>query len=248
MTDTGTTQDGFQASRDAFEHVLGFLAGTQAGELTHADLEDQLTQRGRELMRQLYQDHLDLRAAREVRLARVRDADGAEHGSVEAEHSRALATVFGQVSVTRLAYRRRGQTNLYPADAALNLPVEEHSHGLRRLAAVEASRGSFDEATTAVKAATGAGLGKRQIEALAARAATDFEAFYDNAQRPQPEPDDVLVLSADGKGIVMRPDALRPATAKAAANTGNKLATRLSKGEKRNRKRLAVMRNSALLR
>jgi hypothetical protein len=49
----------------------------------------------------------------------------------------------------------------------------------------------------------------------------------------------VLVLSADGKGIVMRPGALRPATAKAAASATTKLSTRLSKGEKRNRKRLA---------
>ena len=37
----------------------------------------------------------------------------------------------------------------------------------------------------------------------------------------------------------MRPGALRPATAKAAATTNPKLATRLSKGEKRNRKRMA---------
>ena len=51
--------------------------------------------------------------------------------------------------------------------------------------------------------------------------------------------DDVLVLSADGKGIVMRPDSLRPPTAKAAATATTKLTTRLSKGEKRNRKRLA---------
>jgi len=49
----------------------------------------------------------------------------------------------------------------------------------------------------------------------------------------------VLVLSCDGKGVVMRPDALRPATAAAAARTAPKLATRLSKGEKRNRKRMA---------
>ena len=49
----------------------------------------------------------------------------------------------------------------------------------------------------------------------------------------------MLVLSCDGKGIVMRPDALRPATAAAAAKATGKLATRLSKGEKRHRKRLA---------
>jgi hypothetical protein len=49
----------------------------------------------------------------------------------------------------------------------------------------------------------------------------------------------VLVISCDGKGVVMRHDALRPATAKAAADGTTKLKTRLSKGEKRNRKRLA---------
>src|SRR5664280_1252502 len=39
----------------------------------------------------------------------------------------------------------------------------------------------------------------------------------------------------------MRPEALRPATARAAAKTSPKLATRLSKGEKRNRKRMAEL-------
>jgi hypothetical protein len=47
---------------------------------------------------------------------------GIARGAVEADHSRALATVFGEVRVTRLAYRRRGHPNLHPADAVLNLP------------------------------------------------------------------------------------------------------------------------------
>jgi len=51
----------------------------------------------------------------------------------------------------------------------------------------------------------------------------------------------VLVLSCDGKGIVMRADALRAATAKAAADSTTKLGARLSKGEKRNRKRMATV-------
>jgi hypothetical protein len=49
------------------------------------------------------------------------------------------------------------------------------------------------------------------------------------------------VLQVDGKGIVMRPDALPPATAKAAAKQTHKLSSRLSKGEKGNRKRLAEL-------
>lgn len=232
--------DAFAASRARFASVLDWLDGADAGALAHAELEDRLQADGRQLLRQLLQDHLDLRAQREVRVAVV-DADGTTHSAVEPGHARGLATVFGEVDVARLAYRRRGHPNLHPADATLNLPAERHSHGLRRLAAVEAARGSFDATVAAIERAVGQTLGKRQVEQLAARAAVDFDAFYAARTPPVADPDDVLVLTCDGKGIVMRADALRPATAKAAAETTTKLATRLSKGEKRNRKRMATV-------
>lgn len=126
----------------------------------------------------MFQDHLSLRAVTERRLAGVRDAQARTHGAVEAGHRRPLATVFGQVQVRRLAYRRRGQANLYPPDRALNLPAQRHSHGLDRLAAVEAWRGSFEEAAAALERATGQHRGKRQVQALSARAAVDVEALY----------------------------------------------------------------------
>jgi hypothetical protein len=144
--------------------------------------------------------------------------------------------------VSRLAYRARGEQNLYVADGLLNLPAEQASHGVRRVAAIESSRGWFDEATSQVRERTGLSLGKRQVEKLAVRAAVDFEQFYAGRARSPGEHDDandVLVISADGKGIVMRPEALREATAQAAQRASPKLKTRLSKGEKRNRKRIA---------
>jgi hypothetical protein len=240
----GTTRatavdDGFGAGRELFEDVAAWLGGAAAAGLTHAELEDQLTERGRALMRRLLADHMDLRALRERPLRRgaVVDAEGVEHRYVEPGHARALASVFGPVTVSRVAYRAPGAANLCPADAALNLPAERHSHGLRRLAAVEASRGSYDAAVDAVARATGVRLGKRQLVELAARAAVDVDSFYTCRQAPPGAGGDVLVLSFDGKGVVVRPDALRPGAAKAA--TSAKLATRLSKGEKRNRKRMA---------
>jgi hypothetical protein len=119
----------------------------------------------------------------------------------------------------------------------LNLPAGKHSHGLRRLAALEAARGSFADAAAAIERATGTRVGKRQVEDLTRAAAADVEAFY-AAHRPAPAPpEEVLVLSADGKGVVMRPEALRAATARAARS--RKLSTRLSRGEKRDRKRMA---------
>ena len=50
----------------------------------------------------------------------------------------------------------------------------------------------------------------------------------------------LVVLSADSKGIVMRPGAVRAATARAVARLG-KMRTRLSSGEKPNRKRMATL-------
>lgn len=205
--------------------------------MTHAELEDRLSADAREVFRQLFQDHVDLRAEHEERLEGVAGAEGAVHGAVEAGHDRPLATVFGGVEVSRLAYRHRGEKNLYPADAVLNLPTELYSHGLRRMAAVESSRGSFDEAVVAIERATGQHVPKRQVEELAQRAAVDFEAFYEQAGPARAGPGDVVVISADGKGIVMRPEALRPGTAKAAAS--KKLRARLSKGERPYRKRMA---------
>jgi hypothetical protein len=206
--------------------------------MTHAELEDRLSVDMREVVRQLYQDHLDLRSEHEERLE-VTGAEGSLHGAVEAGHSRPLATVFGRVTVRRAAYRHRGQPNLYPADAALALPEETYSHGLRRFAAEESSRGSFDETVAAIERSCGQHVPKRQVEQLARTAAVDFEAFYEQVKPAEAAPGAVLVISADGKGIAMRPDALRPATAKAAAS--KKLSAHLSKGERPHKKRMAEL-------
>ena len=237
--------DAFVASRALFGSTLHWLDGAEAAALDHAQLETQLQGKGRELLRQLFQDSMDLRAHRERPRAEVLGADAVVRSRVESGHTRALTTVFGEVSVSRMAYRAPGRANLHPADAELNLPAEKHSHGLRRLAAIEAARGSFDDTVAAIDRYTGVRLGKRQVERLAVAAAADFDDFYAQRTPPTPDPGEdpkhktVLVCSVDGKGIVMRPDALRPATAKAADTATTKLRTRLSKGEKRNRKRLA---------
>src|SRR5450755_3760044 len=146
---------GFAASREQFESLIGFLDGTDAAGLSHAELEERLDRDGRELLRRLLADHLALRAVREKRLEQVVGDEGVRRARVESGHARALETVFGTVSVERLAYRAPGLGNLHPADAALNLPVERHSHGLRKLTALEAARGSFQDATDAILRQTG---------------------------------------------------------------------------------------------
>ena len=236
----------FAESRKCFRELEEWAASEEAAGLQHADLEEQLEVRGRELMRQLFQDRLSAMAAAEERRYDVTGQDGVVRTRAERGRERPLMTKFGQVTVSRIAYRSPGRPNVHPADAALNLPGEKHSHGLRKLTAIEAARGSMEAACAAVTRATGVQIGKRQAEGLVRRAAIDVDAFYLwRVARPAPD-GHPLVLTFDGKGIVMLPDALRPATAKAAAAAETKLATRLSPGEKNGRKRMAVMGNSPL--
>ncbi len=117
--------------------------------------------------------------------------DGITRTRVEKDHARRLATMFGPVAVTRMAYRAPGAPNAHPLDAELSLPREKHSHGLRKLAAIEAARGSHEAGAAAITRATGVKIGKRQVEELARRAATDIDAFYAQ-RRPGPAPAEVV--------------------------------------------------------
>jgi hypothetical protein len=79
-------------------------------------------------------------------------------------------------------------------------------------------------------------IGKRQAEESVVRSAAGIPAFY-AARTPEPcTPAALLVLSAGCNG----PRALRVATARAAAKLG-KMRTRLTAGEKPNRKRMAAL-------
>ncbi len=237
-----STAEPWAATRESLNRLLDRLESPETAGYTLQQLEATIGEMGRAVERQALQDRLNRQTQHEQRAEEIHDAAGVEHSHVEAQHVRTLGTVFGEVHFSRLAYRQPGTANLHPADAELQLPDESYSYSLRRLAAIEAARGSYGEAVESIARTTRAPtteLHKRQIEALARRSAQDFDDFYAAAERPAPAPGEVLCLSCDGKGIVMIPAALRPATAKAAAKADHQLATRLSKGEKPNRKRIA---------
>ncbi|MEU6323238.1 ISKra4 family transposase [Streptomyces sp. NPDC047009] len=235
-------EDAFAASAGMFAAACAELAAPEAAVMTHAQLEDLLGARMREVTRQLFQDHLTLRARDEVRREEVVDTAGVGRSRIERDRNRMLATVFGKVTVVRIAYRGTGVADLHPADAVLNLPDAMHSHGLARLAAIESARGSFADACERINAVTGSGIGHRQVQELAVSAAADIDAFYD-VLVPAPCTDTTpLILSVDGKGVVIRPEALREDTARAAAaKGGNAMKTRLASGEKHGRKRMATL-------
>ena len=237
LATTREPREAFASARAQAAEVEAMLGGTDMVKKPHSEVEEFLDEQGREWARRMYEEHLRMRAELEQR-TEVVGADGVRRDSVRASE-RHLETVLGRVPVPRLAYQSTGAPDLHPMDASLNLPRELYSHGIRRMVAKEAARASFDEVVEIVRDYTGSSIAKRQVEELAIRAAQDFDEFYEQRAAERDPNDDLLVISTDGKGIVMRHEDLREGTRRAAEKTSRKLQTRLTPGEKSNRKRMS---------
>jgi hypothetical protein len=101
MLPCAAATDAFAASRTAFDALTCELSAEGAARLGHGELEELLELRGRDLLRQLLQDHLDLRQVREEQAVRahpapVTGADGVIRRAIETGHQRLLATSLGR--------------------------------------------------------------------------------------------------------------------------------------------------------
>ena len=250
--------DGLAASAEAVVAGLGPLAAglarlavEAARAVTLDAMEVLVAGRGQELLCGLVQLSLDAQAEREVRLPQVTGADGVARTRAERGHARTVVTRLGKVAVTRIGYRSgiKGAGSLFPRDAVLNLPPCGYSWGLQRLAEMACRSGSYEQAHEFVLAATGVSIGRRQLEQITGRAAADAERFCRDREPAAvpgalPEREEgcllPLVISADGKGVAMRPEARRPETArKARSRPGQAFGKRLGTGQKSGCKRIA---------
>lgn len=232
----------FHIALAKFEELTEVLQSKASIKLDHIDLENQIDEKQREVSRLLLEESIRLRGSGDVGLE-VAGADG-----VVRTHKRGRVThmksIFGEVEIVHMGYSKPEASSLFPLDGRLNLSADSYSLNLRRMLGNEVAKDSFDEAVVSVASRTGVKIPKRQAESLSKKAAIDFDLFYERrllapevqtliAGKP------ILVLTTDGKGIVMRPEDLREATKKRAEAGAPKLKKRMSRGEKRNAKRMA---------
>ena len=248
--------DGLAASAESVLAGLGPLAvqlARLAGEASRAvtldAMEGLVAGQGRELLRGVVQLSLDGQAEREVRLPQVTGEDGVRRARAERGHARPVVTRLGEVVVRRIGYRSgvKGVPSLFPRDAVLNLPPCGYSWGLQRLAEMFCRAGSYEQAHEFVLAAAGVSIGKRQLEQITMAAAADAERFYRDRVRDQGAPAGAgeeegilppLAISADGKGVAMRPEARRR-RARAPEQKVRTFEKRAGTGEKKGHKRMA---------
>ena len=94
--------DPFAAADQSYATISQFLSSEEACQVTHGDLERQLEEMGRDLMRKLLHAHLDLRQPGRA-IEPVGDAASTTLTPTPA-HTRSLESIFRTVELTRTGY------------------------------------------------------------------------------------------------------------------------------------------------
>ena len=139
----------FSASREKLEEIIQTLMASELSKKEHGDVEAFVQKEGTELLRRLLQGYLDIRAKNETSQLPV-TSDGLTLNHVRKNTSRKIASLFGEVNVTRLGYNQRQQSSQFPLDKALNLPSDQYSDGLRKRLTNEAIKISFDNSVKSI--------------------------------------------------------------------------------------------------
>jgi hypothetical protein len=212
----------FAPVREKMGQVIAWARSPGAAGLDHHVLEETALREGMELTRLLTQAHLDLRALREQRRDDVTDCDGDVRGTAEPGRARGRVMVFGEVTTSRIAYRKRGKPDLYPQDGELGWGPRRYSAGVERRVAEAIALAPAGRAAAQVSRQGAATVGKRQAEEISVAFAADFDGFY-ASRRPGPCPDShAVLLTCDGSAFTVLPSALREATARAARDRAGK--------------------------
>lgn len=148
-------------------------------------------------------------------------------------HPRTYRSVFGTFKLQRTVYgTREGQKiECVPLDARLQLPAGDFSYLLQKWDQLLGVEQAFGRVAQTLHEVLGLEQSVDSLEQMNREMAGHVTEYRDTRPAPPPaEEGEVMVLQADGKGIVMRRDAEHPAI------VGHR-----KKGEKASQKRMSIV-------
>ncbi len=232
----------FSEAEEQFVNMVDFLQSHASKRLDLSGLEAFLTHDGRHLLRRLLLAHLAERGVGDIGESVV-GADGITR-THKRLRTKMIKTLFGVITIQRLAYSTRHASSLFPLDAMLNLPRVNVSYTLQKHLILEVIKSSFDESRESLARWTGVSLTKEQAQRIILDAAQDFIPFYEQQcahERAEAQRRPLVVLTADGKGVNMRTEALREATRKRARQRATQKRTNALDTKRLNSKRIATV-------
>ena len=234
---------GYFYSEERFDRLIGVMTEKSGEKLRLSEAEQFLQGESRELVRTMLEEFIANGGTGDIGPGVV-NSRGIYLGQKRIR-VRKLKTVLGEIEIRRTGYTARQEESVFPRDAELNLGRSMYSHYLRKKIVIEAARSSFATASEAIRDHFGVMVHTRQVETIVIESSVDFEQFYEfrknDSVLKSVKAFPILVITLDGKGVVMRKEDLREATRKRAEKTSHHLKHRLSRGEKLNTKRMATV-------
>lgn len=217
-----------QDIRTDFEKMIDFVMGEEARTATADQIErglfDLLLALGAKLLGLFF-------AMRSQACERDKHQcrDGCEL-PYQQDKKRDYYSIFGKLPIWRPYFYQKGYGGQTPLDAELSLGDDCYSDMVREVSEYLGVYTVYGKSSDILKRLLGLQLSTRVLQANLAKDASEVKAYY--AQKSPPSPADeaeILVIQADGKGVPLILET--PAEAK----------VRLGKGEKRGRKKEAVV-------
>lgn len=201
----------------------------QEGQAAH-EVELSLWRQLLELGRQLYGRFLTLVGSGDMGET-VELPDGRSCRRLPERHQKRLVTIFGEFQLERAVYgsRESQKIEFVPVDNRLQLPEGDFSYVLQDWDQELCVEEAFGKSAGTVQRILGLKQSVDSLERMNMHMAERVQDYRED--RPMPAPEDegeLLVLSADGKGIVMRREEPAP--------KGHR-----TKGEKASQKRMAIV-------
>ena len=231
----------YQSVFESVDELLTEVSSIEFEDSALGDVEATVDKRGQEILRKIVQGYLNQRSAEEQKQEFVKGEDDKIRAYHRKKCSRKVESLFGEVTVSRIGYHAPELSFVFPLDAGLNLPPNKYSHGLQGEIAYLVATESFDETLESLRRQGGGILPKRQLQEVSSDLVTDFDEFYQQNQAQPIKEDNILVITADCKGVSMHTQDLREATRKEAEKASGKKKMRLQSGEKNGRKRMATV-------
>jgi len=210
-----------------FKELIEYVTGEGAQSRTACEVELHLFRRllalGAQLLRLFFVHRASVRPSEPIYAS-----DGARL-SYQGQSRTSYYSVFGKVRFERHYFYAPGHGGLCPLDAELSLPPRCYSDLLRDWAEYCVTDESYDESIKVLERILGLSISKLALETGAQKDAEDVMAFYKQKAAPPAETEGpILVAQADGKGVPM------------VRTESDAKPARLSKGEKRTKKKEAV--------
>jgi hypothetical protein len=227
-TMTSNSQEIIQDIKVQFEYMLEFVTGEEASTATADEIERGLFKLLLSMGAKLLRLFFAMRAQTSSRQA-IQTETGQEL-SYHRNMRRQYFSIFGKLCFERPYFYKKGVGGQTPLDAELSLGKTCYSDLLREISEYLGVYTVYGKTSDILERVLELNLSTRALQQNIAEDAADVEAYY--AQKPPPCPAseaEVLVIQADGKGVPIILD------------EPPKPSVRLGKGQKRGRKKEAVV-------